>query len=114
MNIPVDRSTLTLTHIGRRSGKSFQVTIWFTVIDGCLWIGSLDENRNWVRNLRAAGKAVVDLGEGPVEVAAEFLDRDADRNRYRDAVTSKYPLLSRLIAVFGWGKKRAVFRLNAA
>lgn len=111
MKIPA-QSTLKLTHYGRKSGKPFHVTIWFTDIGGELWIGSLDENRNWVRNLRHAGKAVVDFGSGQMEMRAELRDNDADRDRYRDAVAAKYPILSRLIGLFGGGKKRAVFRLT--
>ncbi|MFN2425686.1 MAG: nitroreductase family deazaflavin-dependent oxidoreductase [Candidatus Binatia bacterium] len=111
MNIP-NQSTLKLTHFGRRSGKPFDVTIWFADIDGSLWIGSLDESRNWVRNLRATGRGRVDFGSGAVDVAAEFVESEADKQRYRDAVTAKYPVLSRLIALFGIGKKRAVFRLT--
>lgn len=111
MRIP-EQNTLKLTHYGRKSGKPFDVTIWFAEIDGALWIGSLDENRNWVRNLRHSGKGVVDFGSGQFEVRAELSDNDADRDRYRQAVAAKYPILSRLIALFGIGKKRAVFRLR--
>jgi len=114
MKIPAAQSTLKLTHYGRKSGKPFDVTIWFTVIDGDLWIGSLDEARNWVRNLRSGGRARVNFGAGPEDVAAEFLDNDADRQRYAAAAAAKYPVLSRLIGLFVRGKKRAVFRLRPA
>ncbi len=111
MNIPA-RSTLKLTHFGRKSGKAFDVTIWFAEIDGSLWIGSLDEARGWVRNLRSSGRARVDFGLGPIEVAAERADAAEDHRRYREAVAAKYPVLSRLVGLFVRGKKRAVFRLR--
>lgn len=114
MKIPARQSTLKLTHFGRKSGKPFDVTIWFCEIDGGLWIGSLDVERNWVRNLRAAGKARVDFGSGAIDVRAEFVEGEADRNRYRDAVAAKYPILSRLIGLMVRGKTRAVFRLHEA
>jgi len=112
MTVPEYQSTLKLTHFGRRSATPYEVTIWFARIDGRLWIGSLDENKNWVRNLRAGGRARVDFGKGPETVAAEFRDNDADRNRYRDAIAAKYPFLSRVIGLFSRGKKRAVFLLT--
>jgi len=112
VNIPTAQSTLKLTHFGRKSGKAFQVTIWFAELDGTLWIGSLDVDRNWVRNLRSTGRGRVDFGSGAQDVAAEFVDNEADKLRYRDAVASKYPILSRLIGLFVRGKTRAVFRLR--
>lgn len=114
MNIPAAQSTLKLTHFGRKSGKAFDVTIWFTVIDGELWIGSLDEARNWVRNLRSTGRARVNFGAGAEDVAVEFVGSDADRQRYAAAVAAKYPVLSRIIGLFVRGKTRAVFRLRPA
>ena len=114
MNIPEKQSTVKLTHFGRKSGKPFNVTIWFTVIGGDLWIGSLDENRNWVKNLRATGKARLDFGSGPQDVVAEFSDSDNDRARYADAVSKKYWLLSRVIEVFVRGGRRAVFLVKPA
>lgn len=113
MNIPA-QSTLKLTHFGRKSGKAFDVTIWFAEIDGGLWIGSLDESRNWVRNLRSTGRARVDFGSGPIEVAAESVGDATDQQRYREAVAAKYPVLSRIIGLFVRGKTRAVFRLRPA
>ena len=114
MLIPNHQSTLKLTHYGRRSAAVYHVTIWFTEIDGELWTGSLDMDRNWVRNLRAAGRGHVDFGDGPTTVNAEFLDSESDKGRYRAAVAAKYPVLSRLVGLFARGKTRAVFRLRVA
>jgi len=114
VKIPSGKSTLKLTHFGRRSGKTFQVTIWFAEIDAVLWIGSLDVERNWVRNLRSTGRGRVDFGEGAQDVVAEFVENEAEKNRYRDAVAAKYPVLSRIVGLFARGKTRAVFRLRPA
>ena len=114
MMIPVHRSTLRLTHYGRRSHNVFHVTIWFTVIDEELWIGSLDGNRNWVKNLKAGGRARVDFGEGPATVSVEFIESASDNARFRASVSKKYPMLSRLIALFVRNKKPVAFRLRLA
>ena len=114
MQIPANQGTLTLTHFGRRSGKEFKVTIWFAELDGELWIGSLDGARNWVKNLRDAGRARIDFGRGPVDVSAEFVTDEGQKLRYRDAVAKKYPILSRIIALFVRGGNRVVFRLREA
>ena len=112
MEIPAKKGTLKLTHFGRKSGKPFGVTIWFVLIGGDLWIGSLDEDRNWVKNLRATGRARIDFGSGPKDVAVEFRDNDNDRARYADAVATKYPIMSKIVSLFVRNKKRAVFRVT--
>ncbi|HEY2775420.1 MAG TPA: nitroreductase/quinone reductase family protein [Candidatus Binatia bacterium] len=113
MMIPHYQSTLKLTHYGRKTANVYHVTIWFVEIDDELWIGSLDENRSWVRNLRATGRGAVDFGEGANNVSVEPITQ-ADLQRFRDAVAKKYPMLSRLIGLFVRGKTQAAFRVRVA
>lgn len=112
MKIPSRQGTLKLTHFGRRSGKPYDVKIWFADVGGELWIGSLDATRNWVRNLRFTGRGRVDFGDGPTDVVAEFLESEHDSRRYRQAVMAKYPVMSRVIGLFARGKPHAAFRLR--
>lgn len=49
-----DRSTVQLTHIGRKSGKAHQVTIWFVVQGEKILLPTSNIDRNWVRNVRKA------------------------------------------------------------
>jgi deazaflavin-dependent oxidoreductase (nitroreductase family) len=107
-----NRSTVRLTHFGRKSGKPFTVTLWFAVIDGRVWIGSLSQDRSWVKNVRARGSADVDFGDGPRTARFKWIDRETDRERYADAVRAKYPLQSRIIGFFSRGKKRAAFETD--
>src|ERR1700730_2284945 len=46
------RQTLTLTHYGRKSGKPYNVTIWFAVEGDKVYIGTANVNRQWVRNVQ--------------------------------------------------------------
>lgn len=46
------RHTLLLTHHGRRSGKPYDVTIWFVVEGEIVWLASADLRRQWTRNVR--------------------------------------------------------------
>ncbi len=114
MRIPESQGTLKLTHFGRKSAKAFYVTIWFVDIDGELWIGSLDGDKNWVKNLRGTGKGAIDFGQGEIAVTAEFTDDDSMTSRHKEAVTKKYPVMSRLIGLFSRNKKRVAFRLTPA
>ena len=114
MKIPAGQGTLKLTHFGRKSGKPFDVTIWFAEIDGDLWIGSLDDDRGWVRNLLATGRGRVDFGSGPVDVKAEMVASEDDRARYSAAVKKKYPVMSRVLNLVVRKGRRVAFRLTPA
>src|SRR5258708_29313657 len=48
-----DRQTLKLTHYGRKSGRPYEVTIWYLVDDDRLYLVSANADRNWVRNVKA-------------------------------------------------------------
>ncbi len=111
MNFP-DLRTLRLTHFGRRSGKRFEVKIWYAIVDGEVWIGSLDVDRSWVRNLTATGRGEIDLGYGSIACACQRISDEASLARYRQAVRKKYPLLSRVIALAVRNKQAGAFRLS--
>jgi hypothetical protein len=44
------RQTLRLTHYGRKSGKPYEVTIWFAVDGDRLYLLTANVTRQWVRN----------------------------------------------------------------
>jgi len=93
-----DRSTIKLTHYGRKTGKPYTVTIWFVVMDGRVWIGSLSRKRSWVRNVRARGSADLDFGTGPHSVKFTWIDDPEILERYSRAVREKYRLRASIIA----------------
>ena len=103
--------TVKLTHYGRKSGKPYDTTIWFTKLDGVLWIGSMNADRAWVHNLRANGKATLDFGGGPETMRATWVDDAAAVARYQDAIVAKYPFWSRVIGFLIRGE-RCAFRLE--
>jgi deazaflavin-dependent oxidoreductase (nitroreductase family) len=104
--------TVRLTHYGRNSGKPFDVTIWFTTIDGTTWIGSMNDDRNWVRNVRANGKVTLDFGSGPRPMRATWIRDAIDVARYDEAIVAKYPFWSRVIGALVRGEHCA-FRLES-
>ena len=103
--------TAQLTHYGRKSGKPFETTIWFATLDGGPWIGSMNGDRGWVRNLRANGKATLDFGSGAQEMRAVWVDDPAEVARYQNAIVAKYPFWSRIIGFLARGE-RVAFRLE--
>lgn len=102
-----------LTHFGRTSGKPYRVKIWWVEVDGELWIGSLDANRAWVRNLRTNGRAEIDRGHGVERLHCEPVTELGEIARFRTAVKQKYPIMSRLLALL-FERDRIVFRTTPA
>ncbi len=110
---PQGDSVAILTHFGRTSGKAYRVKIWWVELDGELWIGSLDSTRGWVRNVRATGHAEIDRGRGAERVTCEPMTNPAEIVRFRAAVKRKYPITSRLLALF-FERESCAFRARAA
>ncbi len=99
-----------LTHFGRKSGKPFKLSVWFVELDGAVWIGTRDIERNWVRNVRAGGRAELDFGEG--SVAYRSTEGSAEElARFEKAILSKHPIGGRIINFMARGKTPSCFRL---
>jgi deazaflavin-dependent oxidoreductase (nitroreductase family) len=105
--VPATGSTVMLTHYGRTTGKPYRVKIWFAVVDGKVWIGSLSHDRSWVRNLRASGRAELDFGSGARPANCRWAGGAAEVERFGQAIRSKYYILGPLLALFVRGERCA-------
>jgi deazaflavin-dependent oxidoreductase (nitroreductase family) len=94
-----DRSTVQLTHIGRKSGKAHQVTIWFVVQGEKILLPTSNIDRNWVRNVRKAPHVELSIGVEKFAGEARFLDSSADRERVEAMVRRKYRIAARILAL---------------
>ena len=56
------RSTLRLTHQGRKSGKAYEVTIWFAVEGDHLYLATMNAKRQWVRNVAMTPRVRLRIG----------------------------------------------------
>src|SRR6266704_6999230 len=56
------RQTLTLTHYGRKTGKPYDVTVWFVVDGDKVYIGTANVNRQWVRNVQKTPRVKLSIG----------------------------------------------------
>jgi deazaflavin-dependent oxidoreductase (nitroreductase family) len=57
-----NRHTLCLTHYGRKSGRPYEVTIWYLVDKGKMYLVSANAARNWVRNVKARPNVSLRIG----------------------------------------------------
>ena len=81
-----------LTTIGRRTGRSHRIEIWFAAQDGrvCLLAGGR-ERSDWVRNLQANAHVTVELGDETHAGAARVLQAGTvEDQRARELLVGKY------------------------
>ncbi len=92
-----DRQTLRLTHYGRKTGRPYEVTVWFLVDDGRFYLISANANRGWVRNVKKRPGVSLQIGEqifnGDVR---EIIDQQ-EREHVNNLVERKYWLLMPLM-----------------
>ncbi|MDO8432126.1 MAG: nitroreductase family deazaflavin-dependent oxidoreductase [Candidatus Binatus sp.] len=79
-----NRQTLCLTHYGRKTGRPYDVTIWYLVDDGKLYVVTANANRNWVRNVKARPAISLRIGH---EIFNGEVRAIVDRNE-REHVTA--------------------------
>jgi deazaflavin-dependent oxidoreductase (nitroreductase family) len=93
------RQTLTLTHYGRKSGKPYDVTIWFAVEGDKVYIGTANVNHQWVRNVQKIPRIRLAVGGERFEGEAHFLAERAELELGMAAIRRKYWIYRPLIAL---------------
>lgn len=84
------RQTLRLVHRGRRSGKDYEVTIWFMVDGDTVYLATANQARGWVRNVRVNPHVTLKIGSESFQGEIERLDSPPDRERVLAMVRRKY------------------------
>jgi deazaflavin-dependent oxidoreductase (nitroreductase family) len=98
--------TLTLTHRGRKSGRSYEVVIWFVVDGDRIYLRAANANGQWARNVMANPKVSIRVGAESFAGTAHPVDA-AGRAKVAKLAQSKYwyalPLIlaARLLEAFG-------------
>jgi deazaflavin-dependent oxidoreductase (nitroreductase family) len=109
------RQTLTLTHYGRKSGKPYDVTIWFAVEGDKVYIGTANVNRQWVRNVQKTPRIRLAVGGERFEGEAHFLAERAEHERAMAAIRRKdEPPVLRAMATFAIFRPRRIARWKNA
>jgi deazaflavin-dependent oxidoreductase (nitroreductase family) len=85
------KSTVTLTHYGRKSGKPYRVTIWFTVDGDQINLHTMSMQRQWPRNVLANGRVSLRIGDETFEGTATPVAA-AEMPRVTALMKKKYPI----------------------
>jgi deazaflavin-dependent oxidoreductase (nitroreductase family) len=84
------KQTTRLTHYGRKTGKPYEVTIWFVLEGDRLYIGTANVNRQWVRNVQKTPQINLSIGGDSFSGTARFLTNRAEHERAMAAIRRKY------------------------
>ena len=93
------RQTLTLAHYGRKSGKPYEVTIWFVLDDEKFYIGTANVKRQWVRNVQKTPQIKLSIGGEKFEGTARFLADRTEHERAMAAIRRKYWIYMPIMAL---------------
>ena len=80
-----DRQTLSLTHYGRKSGRPYDVTIWYLVDKDGLYLISANAARSWVRNVKARPAISLRVGNEVFNGNVRAITDKDERDKVNDA-----------------------------
>jgi deazaflavin-dependent oxidoreductase (nitroreductase family) len=100
------QQTLKLTHVGRKSGKAYQVTIWFVVEGSRVLLMTANVDRQWVRNVEQTPAVTLTVGAetfpGTVRRLADASEVDVVLAAVRRKYWMFYPFIVLLKSLMGW------------
>jgi deazaflavin-dependent oxidoreductase (nitroreductase family) len=85
-----DHSTLRLTHRGRKTGKAYQVTIWFVVDGAAVYLATMNRQRQWVRNVTQTPRVELQIGSERFAGVVRPLTAESEMRHVYDLLTGKY------------------------
>jgi deazaflavin-dependent oxidoreductase (nitroreductase family) len=106
------KQTLLLTHIGRKTGKPHEVTIWFAVDGDKLFIGTANVNRQWVRNVQKTPQVKFSIGGVIFRGTARFLSDRSLHERAMAAIRRKYWMFRPIIELGRFLSRIGLMRHN--
>jgi deazaflavin-dependent oxidoreductase (nitroreductase family) len=101
-----------LTHYGRKSGKPYEVTIWFVLDDERFYISTANVKRQWVRNVQKTPQIRLSIGGEIFEGTARFLADRAEHERAMAAIRRKYWMYWPIMALWQSFIRLGVMRDN--
>lgn len=101
-----------LTTTGRVTGEDHRIEIWFTVIEGLLWVNSGGHRRSdWVKNLMADPRLMVEIGHQRWDAEATIRDGLAEHVA-RERLAERYQGWQRGQALSDWARNSLLIRIE--
>lgn len=86
----VRKSTCRLTHYGRKSGRPYQVTVWFLVDGDTVYLTTMDMQHQWTRNVQANPQVLLRMGGETFTGDIEVVSDEAEMARVVELLKNKY------------------------
>ena len=109
-----DRQTLSLTHYGRKSGRPYDVIIWYLVDGDHLYLVSANADRNWTRNVKARPAVSLKVGEQIFNGNVREITDTQEREKVRDLTERKYWYLMPMLRLGRFLMSTGLIRDNTA
>jgi deazaflavin-dependent oxidoreductase (nitroreductase family) len=109
-----DRQTLSLTHYGRKSGRPYDVTIWYLVDGDHLYLVSANADRNWTRNVKARPAVSLKVGDQIFNGNVREITDTQEREKVRDLTERKYWYLMPMLRLGRFLMSTGLIRDNTA
>lgn len=110
-----DRSTLRLTHYGRKSNKAYVVTIWFAVDGDTVYLATMNRRRQWVRNVLKKAQVRLDIGGEHFDGAVKAVNANKEMRAVYELFAAKYWAMWILdwVATLTWQNPRSAKKFDA-
>ena len=95
-----NKQTLKLTHYGRKTGKPYEVTIWFVAAGDNIYLPTGNVNRQWVQNVKKTPRVRLSVGGEMFDGEARFLSDPREQARVMPMVRRKYWMFLPMIAIW--------------
>jgi deazaflavin-dependent oxidoreductase (nitroreductase family) len=109
-----DRQTLKLTHYGRKSGRPYDVTIWYLVNDDRLYLVSANAARSWVRNVKARPAISLRVGDEVFNGNVRVITDKQERDKVSRLVERKYWYVAPMLRLGQFLMSMGIIRDNTA
>jgi deazaflavin-dependent oxidoreductase (nitroreductase family) len=109
-----DRQTLKLTHYGRKSGRPYDVTIWYLVDDERLYLVSANADRNWVRNVKARPAVSLRVGDQVFNGDVRPINDKQERDKVNGLTMRKYWYVAPMLRMGQFLMSMGMIRDNTA
>ncbi len=109
-----DRQTLKLTHYGRKSGRPYDVTIWYLVDDDRLYLVSANADRNWVRNVKARPAISLRVGDQVFNGDVRSITDQQERDKVNGLTKRKYWYVAPMLRMGQFLMSMGMMRDNTA
>ncbi len=86
----VRKSTCRLTHYGRKTGRPYEVTVWFLVEGDTVYLTTMNMQHQWTRNLQANPQVLLRAGGETFTGDIQVVSDEAEMTRVVELLKNKY------------------------